>query len=630
MKTKLLTVILLFNLTILQQKFCSGQIPKLLNFQAVLTDDKGEKVPDGTYEIKFTMFDSITAIWEEIQNLDIKNGIVQTNLGKEIPLDFQFDKPVMVGITVDNEDYFSKIQLTPVPYSFNSMNVVDKAITASKLADTTVVRSLNDLKDKVIIKGGNNISVGKSYNDIVISAISDTTKGEIKSITAGYGLLGGGTEKNVLLEVEVPLILQDSVKTDTINSNVYEESIISGWNYADGTGVKGYGKIGLSGEASSYKGYAVYGTMDDNLFGYIASVDKAVYGENINMTGYLGGSEYSVYGKNTNLKNWGYIGADKLNIGVYGAAKGEDGIGVKGANTENGHYGLLGSANYGVEGKHNSGNIGRLGTNSDGAYGYSQFQYGVRGESEAGNGLFGKSKSSYGVYGESKDYSAVYGASETSWGVGGTNTTSSNAAFLGGTDMAIFCYNNVPGETTISATSNGGYAARMLGNVQVTGTLYKGGGAFKIDHPLDPENKYLLHSFVESPDMMNVYNGNIVLDENGTATVELPDWFEALNKEFRYQLTCIGGYAPVYISEEITGNHFCIAGGIPGLKVSWLVTGVRHDEYAETHRIPVEEEKTTEEKGKYEYPEAFGQPKSKSIYYEKNQERIHSLKTKQP
>ena len=90
--------------------------------------------------------------------------------------------------------------------------------------------------------------------------------------------------------------------------------------------------------------------------------------------------------------------------------------------------------------------------------------------------------------------------------------------------------------------------------------------SFKIDDPLDPTNKYLYHSFVESPDMMNIYNGNAVLNKKGEAVIELPKWFQALNKDFRYQLTCIGGSAPVYIAEEIKDNHFKIAGGKPGVK----------------------------------------------------------------
>jgi hypothetical protein len=136
------------------------------------------------------------------------------------------------------------------------------------------------------------------------------------------------------------------------------------------------------------------------------------------------------------------------------------------------------------------------------------------------------------------------------------------------------------------------------GDLVVNGNVIKEGGSFRIDHPLDPENKYLFHSFVESPDMKNVYDGIAVLDSKGEATVTLPDWFESLNKEFRYQLTAIGKPLPnIYVAEEVKDNHFKIAGGKSGSKVSWQVTGIRHDKYSEENRIKVEVEKTPAEKG---------------------------------
>lgn len=154
-----------------------------------------------------------------------------------------------------------------------------------------------------------------------------------------------------------------------------------------------------------------------------------------------------------------------------------------------------------------------------------------------------------------------------------------------------------------------GFAGYFDGNVTVTGNLSKGGGSFKIDHPLDPENKYLSHSFVESPDMMNIYNGIVKLDDKGTAEVTMPDYFDALNRDFRYQLTCIGGFAPVYVANKVSGNRFKIAGGTPGMEVSWQLTGVRKDAYAEKHRIKVEEMKPIAERGSYLHPDAFGKPK---------------------
>ena len=159
------------------------------------------------------------------------------------------------------------------------------------------------------------------------------------------------------------------------------------------------------------------------------------------------------------------------------------------------------------------------------------------------------------------------------------------------------------------------FNADTSGNLTISGMLVKGAGSFKIDHPLDPANRYLYHSFVESPDMMNVYNGNIVTDSKGMATVFLPDYFEALNRDFRYQLTVIGQFAQAIVGQEITGNRFIIKTDKAGVKVSWQVTGIRHDAYADAHRIQVEEDKPLQEQGHYLHPELIGQPKPSATAY---------------
>jgi hypothetical protein len=203
-------------------------------------------------------------------------------------------------------------------------------------------------------------------------------------------------------------------------------------------------------------------------------------------------------------------------------------------------------------------------------------------------------------------YSGVYGGAT---GGSGTNRGFYGSATGTGTNYGI--YSSASGGAT-------NYAGYFSGNVTVIGTLSKSAGSFTIDHPLDPENKTLNHSFVESPDMMNVYNGNIVLGSNGSAWVEMPEWFAALNRDFRYQLTCIGAFAPVYVATEMDGNRFQIGGGTAGLKVSWQVTGIRQDAYANAHRIPVEELKATKDQGRYLNPEAFGQPETRGVDYEAN------------
>ncbi len=174
-----------------------------------------------------------------------------------------------------------------------------------------------------------------------------------------------------------------------------------------------------------------------------------------------------------------------------------------------------------------------------------------------------------------------------------SNATFSYLDIEDGADEDIFYINEV-GTTWTKA------------NAHVNGMLSKGSGSFKIDHPLDPENKYLYHSFVESPDMMNIYNGNATLNENGEAVVQLKEWFDALNSDFRYQLTAVDAPGPnLFIKEELQDNQFTIAGGQPGSKVSWQITGIRKDPYAKQNRIPVEVEKEEYNKGKYLHPEAW-------------------------
>ncbi len=164
---------------------------------------------------------------------------------------------------------------------------------------------------------------------------------------------------------------------------------------------------------------------------------------------------------------------------------------------------------------------------------------------------------------------------------------------------------------------------RVLDNLSVVGTISKGGGGFLIDHPLDPENKYLYHSFVESPDMMNLYAGIVITDSNGEATVQLPDYFQALNINYTYQLTTIGTQANAYVLKEIENNRFVIKTDKPGVKVSWLVTGVRNDPFARKYRIIPEVEKPPQEKGYYLHPECYDQPRSKFVdmVYMKDKEK---------
>ncbi len=196
--------------------------------------------------------------------------------------------------------------------------------------------------------------------------------------------------------------------------------------------------------------------------------------------------------------------------------------------------------------------------------------------------------------------SGVYGQNDAcnAYGVAGRN--SNNSASCAGSGV----FGEGPG-----VGAWGGY----FDTAHVVGSFTAGSKLFLIDHPLAPTSKYLTHVTVESPDMKTMYDGIAVLDSSGTATVTLPSYFEALNSSYRYQLTPIGAYAPVYVSKEVANNQFTISGGISGMRVSWLVTGVRKDAFANANRIPVEYSKPASEIGTYLHPEAYGQPASSGL-----------------
>ncbi|MBK6828074.1 MAG: hypothetical protein IPG86_14995 [Chitinophagaceae bacterium] len=143
---------------------------------------------------------------------------------------------------------------------------------------------------------------------------------------------------------------------------------------------------------------------------------------------------------------------------------------------------------------------------------------------------------------------------------------------------------------------------------------------FAMDHPLDPANKILRHAAAESNEVINFYSGNVTTDASGKAVVSLPDYFEALNKDPRYQLTVIGSFAQAIISKEVAGNQFEIATSIPNVKVSWEVKGVRNDARFRMFPYVAEQEKSAAQKGKYLDPIVHNQPMSKHVTYDANME----------
>ncbi len=262
---------------------------------------------------------------------------------------------------------------------------------------------------------------------------------------------------------------------------------------------------------------------------------------------------------------------------------------------------------------------------SSGVYGASDSGTGVYGTGNDGGDFYG---SSFGVFAQGSIAfgAGVYGSASGEYSDGVLGVGNGDATGTGVCGQAgAYGYGVVGGSEYgygVYGSSPYGVAGGFDGDVTVTGTLTAGAKNFKIDHPLDPANKYLVHSCIESDQMADLYSGNVVLDAAGQAIVELPDWFEALNKDFRYQLTAIGAPGPnLFIAQEIHNNRFQIAGGQPGMEVSWQVTGIRQDAYAKAHPLEVEQDKPQDKKGKFLHPKELGYPESLGEDYAMQQRR---------
>ncbi|MNK01914.1 hypothetical protein D3C87_197280 [compost metagenome] len=219
------------------------------------------------------------------------------------------------------------------------------------------------------------------------------------------------------------------------------------------------------------------------------------------------------------------------------------------------------------------------------------------------NGVSGQSnyRQGYGVFGQNFDLNGP---------------TTANAVGVGGVG-----YVGVMGQSN-DPTNGFGIASQdnmiALGNLTVSGTKN-----FRIDHPQDPANKYLNHFSIESNEVLNIYRGTVAFDQNGTAVVQLPGWFDAVNKNASYQLTPIGGYAPIFIAEKIKDGRFVISGGTAGMEVSWAVYAERNDPYLQQHpeAREVEQVKSSRETGKYLRPDLYNKPAEEGILAPMNTEK---------
>lgn len=316
-----------------------------------------------------------------------------------------------------------------------------------------------------------------------------------------------------------------------------------------------------------------------------------------------------IAGANTSSGNMGALG--QSSNGVFGQAFSTSGNGVRGvANTGSAAYGVWGSASAGT-GVVGHGPTGVAGTSftSDGA--------GVRGVANTGPeaaGLEGSSSSGFGVSGTGKvgvEGTTADGLNhgrlgQPSTGAQGVSSATNGTGVMGRADTGALAFG-------VWGRSTNGWAGYFSGDVQVTGTLGSTAAGFLVDHPQDPTGQLLGQAYVASHEMLSTYSGNVTTDADGRATVSLPGYVSALNEDFRYQLTVMGGFAQAIIAQKVRDGRFTIRTSEPGVEVSWQVTGVRADAYARAHPFRAERAKKGALAGRMLRPDLHGRAASLDV-----------------
>jgi len=616
--------------------FNASVVPHLVNFSGRAADPRGKPV-QGIIGVTFAIYkdeEGGAPLWMETQNVQTDaKGNYSVQLGATTPEGLALDlftsgDARWLGVRVNGGDERPRVLLLSVPYALKAADaetigglppsafvrsetaqVAGTNLTSKKTKSGAAKGQASQANADVTGKGVVNfIPMWDKTSDIVNSLIFQKSSSiGINTKTPAATLDVGGKSD---VRDTLTLFPNGTDPTLAVNGTAFKVdskgkvTFVSGQTFPGGAGT--VTSVGLSAPSSDFTVSGSPITKSGTLgLNWNVAPTSAITANAIvkrDATGSFSGA--TIYASSNDIgvnsfgDNFGVYSVGNGN-GVFGGAINSSGNGVWGYNPNNtGVYGegVVGVWGHGITGYGVFGASTGTGATSDGVHGEasSGSASGVAGVNDGANGV--------GVYGVGNGY-GVYGISDSSAGsgVGAVNTSFGDA---------LFAYNQ-----------SGGFAGFFFGDVDVDGNLSKAAGSFKIDHPLDPANKYLYHSFVESPDMMNIYNGNITTDSNGDAVVALPDWFEALNQDFRYQLTVMGQFAQAIVAAEIANHSFGIKTDKPNIKVSWQVTGVRHDAWANAHRIPVEQLKVDRDRGLYLHPELFGAGLDKSIARARHPER---------
>lgn len=606
LRFRLATAAMIFALLVLNSATIAS--PQLISHQGYLTSAIGVPLT-GSHSLTFGIYDVVSGgspLWTETHgSVEVNQGLYSVLLGSVTPLSASVFSGAnrYLGITVDSDPQLSpRRQIAASAYALRS----DVANNSDSLGGHQASYFLN---------WSNLTGIPAGFAD----GVDNVGSGDITGITAGEGLMGGGSSGEIQLDLDTAGVASKHILNGTILNEDISASAAIAINKISGTAVNLSGAQIISG-TKTFGGTANFGdssmTVDDNgvVIGssfwdpsqsYVLMVNRDVntsssrYGVHSDIDNYGAGTVYGLYGR---------ASAATAGAASSGEVRGIYGLGISDGDNRYGAY-LFGRART----------VGFESGNTYGAYcraQYGSFAYGVHALTES-------SSYAYGLYAEvtnngSADGCYTYVHDNGSLGASiGTNnfvlTNGNNGYAVAGTagsntgvGYAIY------GHAYSNSTDWAGY---FNGNVNVVGTIFMPSKITKIDHPLDPENQNLLLAGIDSPEMLVKQSGTVVTNANGEAVVKLPGYLSAIASNFRYQLTVVGEFAQAIVGQKLQNDQFQIRTDKPNIEVCWEITGERIDNFAKANPVTNEQMKPAEQRGKYLHPAAYGLQKERGVDY---------------
>jgi hypothetical protein len=666
----------------------SAQVPLLVNFSGVFTDVNGKPLT-GVVGVTFSLYQEQqggSPLWLETQNVQAgKIGNYTVALGSTssqgLPANvFANGEARWLGVQVQGQAEQPRVSLMSVPYALKALDAqtlggrpasaflaaagvpgaaasvtgsgtkdfIPRWTSASQIGNSNIfenasgevgiatstpaakldVNGTTDIRNTLTLFPNGSPALKVSGSTFTINSAGKVTfvagqtfpgTGTITGVKASSGLTGGGTSGTVTLGLidtcSSGQVLQwNGTKWVCSNAGTGTITGVTAQAPITGGGSGGNVKVGLTDSCSSGQVLQWSGTAwacstvggGGTITGVTAGTDMTGGGTSGNVTLNLDTTKVPILAANNTFTGFQQLFNNTVIVGpITGATEGQ--LAAGSPSVDNPAFGAAGfNAAFG----------------SGGSGGDAIVSFGGSGDIETNNGNTGAA----GIYAEGGAGSAggagIFAVGGGA-GEGGCCADGPGGYFEGGS-------NNFSGDG-IEALTGGGLAGNFLGSVNISSDLNVSGSKnFKIDHPLDPANKYLVHSAVESSERMNIYTGNVITDGRGEATVHLPDWFEVLNTDFRYQLTVIGQFAQAIVAREIQNGAFDIRTSVPKVKVSWQITAVRQDAYAKAHPLVVEEQKDARLRGFYIHPELYGAPAEKQIEWARHPELMRQARDRKP